>query len=95
LNGTISIRQQIKLCTEHRFFFQHIYSVGIAGGSCAFRLVPSVNTPNPDMAFSCNTVSPQMIIKNNGSIGVGTATPNDKFEINSGVTAHSVCVLRS
>lgn len=64
-------------------------SVGIGGGSCGFRLVPSANTPAPDMAFSCNTVAPQMIIKNNGSVGIGTAAPNDKVEINSGVAAHS------
>jgi hypothetical protein len=64
-------------------------SVGIGGGSCAFKLVPSVNTPSPDIAFSCNQVAPQLIIKNNGSVGIGTAAPNDKFEINSGVAAHS------
>ncbi|MBK9731321.1 MAG: tail fiber domain-containing protein [Chitinophagaceae bacterium] len=59
-------------------------SVGIGGGSCAFRLFPSVNTPSPDMAFSCNQTAPQLIIKNNGSVGIGTAIPGALLEVAGG-----------
>jgi hypothetical protein len=55
--------------------------VGIGGGSCGFILTPSVNTPSPDMAFSTNSVAPQMIIKFSGKVGIGTAAPNHHFEL--------------
>lgn len=61
----------------------------IGGGSANFILVPSINTPSPDMAFSTNNVKPQFIIKNSGRIGIGTTTPGDKLEINSGANGRS------
>lgn len=64
-------------------------SASIGGGSCNFMLHPSINTPSPDMAFSTNTVKPQLIIKNSGRVGIGTINPSDKLEINSGSNGRS------
>ncbi len=64
-------------------------SATIGGGSASFYLTPSINTPSPDMAFSTNNVKPQFIIKNSGRIGIGTTTPGDKLEINSGANGRS------
>lgn len=54
----------------------------VGGGSCAFML------DNPygisDMAFSTNRTAPQMIIKPNGNVGIGTTTPSHKLQVEKG-----------
>lgn len=54
----------------------------IGGGSCAFML------DNPfrisDMAFSTNRMAPQLIIKNTGNVGIGTANPLHKLQVEQG-----------
>ncbi len=57
---------------------------GTTGGSCNFILHPTPNSLIPDMAFSTNNVSPQLIIKNNGYVGVGTSNPLAKFHVDNG-----------
>lgn len=59
-------------------------SATLSGGTCNFMLYPGSSTVAPDMSFSTNSNKPQLIIKNNGKVGIGTHSPQDKLEINSG-----------
>lgn len=52
----------------------------LGGGSAYFKLEdPFGNSPNRDMGFSTNGSAPQLVIKNSGFVGIGTANPTAKF----------------
>ncbi|MBC7440378.1 MAG: hypothetical protein H7250_10390 [Flavobacterium sp.] len=57
----------------------------IGAGSACFKLEdPFGNTQNSDMAFSTNGISPQLILKHSGNVGIGTLLPTSKLEIQGG-----------
>lgn len=58
---------------------------GIGGGTAYFKVEdPYGNTPQPDMAFSTNTIAPQLIIKNSGNVGLGTNSPIAGLDVQNG-----------
>lgn len=58
---------------------------GMGGGTAYFKVEdPYGNTPQPDMAFSTNNIAPQLIIKNNGTIGLGTNSPSAGLDVQNG-----------
>jgi hypothetical protein len=54
----------------------------LPAGSCAFTLSNPNNTSA--MAFSTNQNAPQLIIKQNGNVGIGTINPLQKLDIQNG-----------
>jgi len=58
--------------------------LGLAGGTCGFILKPTSNSLIPDMAFSTDSIVPQLVIKHSGFVGIGTAAPISKLEVFGG-----------
>jgi hypothetical protein len=54
----------------------------LPAGSCAFTLSNPYSVS--DMAFSTNQNAPQLIIKQNGNVGIGTINPLQKFDVQNG-----------
>jgi hypothetical protein len=54
----------------------------LPAGSCAFML----DNPNSisSMAFSTNRISPQLLIRQNGNVGINTITPLHKLHVHNG-----------
>ena len=56
------------------------FTTGLGGGSAFFKLEdPFGNSRNRDMGFSTNGNAAQLVIKNNGFVGIGTSTPTANF----------------
>jgi Chaperone of endosialidase len=52
------------------------FATGLGGGSAFFKLEdPYGNSANSDMGFSTNASAAQLVIKHNGTIGIGTSNP--------------------
>jgi hypothetical protein len=54
----------------------------LPAGSCAFTLSNPYSIS--DMAFSTNQNAPQLIIKQNGNVGINTINPLHKFQVHNG-----------
>jgi Chaperone of endosialidase len=53
------------------------FAAGLGGGSAFFKLEdPYGNSANSDMGFSTNGAAAQLVIKHNGTIGIGTSNPS-------------------
>jgi Chaperone of endosialidase len=70
--------------TTPNAFASHIQTEGLATGS-SYGLVVSAGTNSSDMSFQArNQAGTSLLaVRGNGNVGVGTTTPNFKFEVNS------------
>jgi hypothetical protein len=70
--------------TTPNAFATHIQTEGLATGS-SYGLVVSAGTNSSDMSFQArNQAGTSLLaVRGNGNVGIGTTTPNFKFEVNS------------